>query len=168
MTAATIIRKAQFDGVNLILSPAGTIKATGDGESVKRWQAAIREHKAAIIDVLKVGAGDTREPLNAAQETAIRARLAAIGETDPAIIAEVIQRCRQDVDARAYFTGRAAAELPNPDPFPDGRRTFDPCADRRCQAAKRGEIVASRNYEPIRDQPRRCEGCTSGMVAVSK
>lgn len=36
-----------------------------------------------------------------------------------------------------------------PDTFPD---------DRRCQAAKRGEIVASRNYEPIRDLPQRCEG----------
>ena len=33
---------------------------------------------------------------------------------------------------------------------------------RRCQAAKRGEIVASRNYEPIRDLPRRCEGYAPG------
>ena len=59
MTPATIIREAQSDGVSLTLSPAGTIKATGDGAAVNRWLAVIREHKAEIIRVLKVGAGDT-------------------------------------------------------------------------------------------------------------
>ena len=39
--------------------------------------------------------------------------LAAIGETDPVTIGEVIDRCRSDVEARAYFIGRAVAELPN-------------------------------------------------------
>lgn len=61
MTPATIIREAQVDGVNLTLtlSPAGTIKATGDGAAVNRWLAVIREHKTEIIEALKVGAGDT-------------------------------------------------------------------------------------------------------------
>lgn len=59
MTPATIIREAQSEGVRLALSPTGTIKATGDGAAVNRWLAVIREHKAEIIDVLKVGAGDT-------------------------------------------------------------------------------------------------------------
>lgn len=59
MTPATIIRKAQSDGVRLALSPAGTIKATGDDAVVNRWLALIREHKAGIIDALKVGVGDT-------------------------------------------------------------------------------------------------------------
>ena len=59
MTPATIIREAQVDGVRLALSPTGTIKATGDGAAVNRWLAAIREHKAEIIEALKVGAGDT-------------------------------------------------------------------------------------------------------------
>lgn len=104
-------------------------------------------------------------PLTTSEETAIRAWLALIEETDPATIAEVIGQCQRDADARDYFTGRAAAELPKPDPFPDDRRTCDQCANliaRRCQAAKRGEIVASRNYEPIRDLPRRCEGYAPG------
>ena len=104
-------------------------------------------------------------PLTASEETAIRAWLALIEETDPATIAEVIGQCQWDADARDYFTGRAAAELPKPDPFPDDRRTCDQCANliaRRCQAAKRGEIVASRNYEPTRDLPRRCEGYAPG------
>lgn len=215
MSPATIIREAQTDGVRLTLSPAGTIKATGDGVAVNRWVAVIRERKAEIIDVLKVGAGDPvtasswwlihyqdRDPLKVAcypdathadilerhrgavaaepftptirqasapmtaeEETAIRAWLALIEETDPATIAEVIVQCLRDADARDYSTGRAAAELPKPDTFPDDRRTCDQCANliaRRCQAAKRGEIVASRNYEPIRDLPRRCEGYAPG------
>ena len=105
-------------------------------------------------------------PLTVEAETAIRAWLALIEETDPATIAEVIGQCQRDADARDYFTGRAAAELPKPDPFPDDRRTCDQCANlivRRCQAAKRGEIVASRNYEPIRDLLRRCEGYAPGV-----
>jgi hypothetical protein len=51
-------------------------------------------------------------PLTASEETAIRAWLARIGETDPATIAEVIGQCQRDADARAYFIGRAAEELP--------------------------------------------------------
>lgn len=59
MTPATIIRGAQADGVSLTLSPAGTIKATGDGAAVNRWLAVIRERKVEIIEALKAGAGDT-------------------------------------------------------------------------------------------------------------
>ena len=110
-------------------------------------------------------------PLTDSEETAIRAWLALIEETDPATIAEVIGQCQRDADARDYFTGRAAAELPKPGPFPDDRRTCDQCANliaRRCQAAKRGEIVASRNYEPIRDLPRRCEGYAPGAADADR
>ena len=110
-------------------------------------------------------------PLTASEETAIRAWLALIEETDPATIAEVIGQCQRDADARDYFTGRAAPELPKPDPYPDDRRTCDQCANliaRRCQAAKRGEIVASRNYEPIRNLPRRCEGYAPGAADTDR
>jgi len=50
-------------------------------------------------------------PLTAIEESAIRAWLALIEETDPATIAEVIGQCQRDADARDYFTGRAATEL---------------------------------------------------------
>ncbi len=98
--------------------------------------------------------------LSAKEETAIRAWLALILETDPATIAEVISQCQQDADVRDNFIGRAAADLPRPDPIPDDRRICDQCANliaRRCQSAKRGEIVASRNFEPISDLLHRCE-----------
>lgn len=48
----------------------------------------------------------------------------------------------------------------------DQRRTCGQCANlarRRCLAAWRGEIVASRDYEPVRDLPRRCEGYAPGV-----
>ncbi len=51
-------------------------------------------------------------PLTASEEMAIRAWLALIEETDPATISEVIGQCQRDADARDYFAGRAAAELP--------------------------------------------------------
>jgi hypothetical protein len=111
------------------------------------------------------------EPLSMEDEAAVRRWLTEIGETDEAMVAEVIEQCQRDADAREYFTGRAAAELPKPDPFPDDRRTCDQCANliaRRCQAAKRGEIVASRNYEPIRDLPRRCEGYAPGAADADR
>ena len=108
-------------------------------------------------------------PMTASDETVIRAWLALIEETDPATIAEVIGQCQRDAEARDYFTGRAAADSLQKNKgnaaFDDDRRTCDQCANliaRRCQAAKRGEIVASRNYEPTRDLPRRCEGYAPG------
>lgn len=127
MTPATIIREAQSDGVRLTLSSTGIIKATGDGAAVSRWLDVIREHKAEIIEALKVGAGH--------------------------------------VDILERHPGAVAAELPKHGDFRDDRRTCGECANlvaRRCQAAKRGELVAARDYEPIRDLPRRCEGYAPG------
>jgi hypothetical protein len=109
--------------------------------------------------------------LNAKEETAIRIWMTHIGETDLTIIAEKIAQCQMDEDARRYFIEMAAAELPKPAPFPDDRRTCNQCANliaRRCQAAKRSEIVASRNYEPIRDLPRRCEGYAPGATDTDR
>lgn len=168
MTPASIISAAQADGVRLVLSSTGTIKATGDGAAVNRWLAAIRKHKTEIIDILKVSTGDTstasrwwllhfvdREPLRVAttgahhdellrwypdavaaepftpvprrpaapmsaqERAAVMDYLARIEETDQVIIAEVIEQCQQDADARDYFTGQAALALPKPEPFPD-------------------------------------------------
>ena len=175
MTPAIIIREAQADGVRLALSPAGTIKATGDSAAVSRWLAAIRERKAEIIEALKVGAAETmtvsrcsvRHPsahLTASEEKAIRAWLALIEETDPETIAEVIGQCQRIADVRDYFTGRAAAELPTSDPLPDDRRTCRQCLNLRgrvCSIAKpeRGTlVVANVGYRPQPDTLQRCAG----------
>ena len=102
-------------------------------------------------------------PMTPSEELAIRAWLAHIEETDPAIIADLLDKCRTDADTRAYFI-RRAGEVPRPVAFDDDRRRCDQCANLTgrglCLAARRGEIVASRTYEPVRDLPRRCEGYT--------
>ncbi len=68
-------------------------------------------------------------PMTADEEHPIYVWLTLIGESDPAAIAEVLSQCQRDADAdaRDYFTGRAAAELPKPDPFPDDRRRCPQC-----------------------------------------
>lgn len=106
-------------------------------------------------------------PLTGDEESAILAWLAQIGETDQEIIADMLDRCRRDAAARRYFLGRAAEKAP-----PDDRRTCNECAhlaaNGRCLAAWRGEIVASRTYEPIRDLPRRCEGFAPRSLALGR
>lgn len=211
MTPAAIIEQAKAEGLTLSISQTGAIGFCGNRQAAEKWTPTIREHKAEIIDVLKVGDTATasrwwllhfpnREPLEVwtsgsthaailktypdavaaepftptvrrpsaplagEEETAIRAWLASIGEADPTTIAEVIGRCRIDAGARDYLIGRAA-ELPGDAPSHDDLRTCGQCANlmaRQCLAAKRGEIAASRNYEPIRDLPRRCEGYAPG------
>jgi hypothetical protein len=104
------------------------------------------------------------EPLTAEEEAAIRAWLKLIEETDPATIAEVIGQCQRDADARDYFTGRAAAELPKHDPLPDDRRTCSQCGNlrqRACVIAKPEAgalVVANRGYRPDPVRLLRCVG----------
>jgi len=62
-------------------------------------------------------------------------------------------------------SSKSESDTPEPETFRDDRRTCDQCANlegRRCLAAWRGEIVANRDYEPVRDIPRRCEGYAAG------
>jgi hypothetical protein len=103
--------------------------------------------------------------MTADQESAIRSWLAQIKETDKAIIAHGLHCCQRDMDARDYFI-RWATEISRPDPFPDGRRRCGQCANMTgrglCLAARRCEIVANRDYEPVRDLLRRCEGYQPG------
>jgi hypothetical protein len=101
------------------------------------------------------------------QEAELKALVAAVGmaysfthtEQQEALVLAL-----SDHDAALQSYQAMSAELDN-DLELDDRRTCDQCANliaRRCQAAKRGEIVASRNYEPIRDLSRRCEGYAPG------
>lgn len=111
MTPSFIIREALSEGVNLTLSPSGTIKATGQPAEVNRWLPLIREHKAGIVAALQEAANPP-EPVfdqaRPADEQAIRRWLVSISERDPAIIVDVLTQCRHDEEVRAYFLGRAA------------------------------------------------------------
>ena len=105
---------------------------------------------------------DQTVPIAADEEAAIRAWLALIEEIGPATIAEVIEQCQRDVDARDYFTGRAVAELPKPDQVPDDRRTCRQCSNLTyggvCSVASPGGAVSAiRGYRPVADLRQRCE-----------
>ncbi|WP_394808126.1 hypothetical protein [Nitrosomonas sp.] len=87
--------------------------------------------------------------------------LTSIGEDDSSIIDHVLNQCLADLDARNYFIQMASFET-RPVTSIDDRRCCTLCTNLTkrgsCLAARRGEIVASRSYEPIPDIPRRCEG----------
>lgn len=96
-------------------------------------------------------------------------RLAELEAWPLELLQEARRRMRPcDVPASLAEFRRLVADA---EPPADDRRTCDQCDNliaRRCTAAKRGEIVANRNYEPIRDIPRRCEGYTPGAGLIQK
>jgi hypothetical protein len=104
-------------------------------------------------------------PLTAPEEMAVRAWLRMIEEVDPVTIAKVISDCQKNAEARDYFIAQAVEN--NLHKYPadmasnSDLRTCVQCVNltaNRCRAAKRGEILAPRDYVPVRDLSRRCEG----------
>jgi len=102
MTPAMIIRNAAADGVTISVSATGTIKATGECEEVWRWLETIRNNKAELLQVLR-NEMPRLEPMSAEEERIVSAWLTKIGERDPEIFSEVIQRCKKYPDAKRYF-----------------------------------------------------------------
>ena len=95
--------------------------------------------------------------LTGRQETAVVAWLAQVGESDEALVGDVLARCRHDEDARQYFVGRAG-ECATVDT--DDRRWCDQCGNLRsgvCTVAKpRGIASANNGYRPAPGVPQRC------------
>ena len=58
MTPSAIIERAADDGVIITLTPAGTVKTTGDSAAVNRWLPTLREHKEAIVAALTKASND--------------------------------------------------------------------------------------------------------------
>lgn len=74
-------------------------------------------HKGADAgNVANVASVAVANQLLAEEETAIRAWLAHIGETDPATIADVLARCQSDAQARAFCLEQARQIQPLPEP----------------------------------------------------
>jgi len=82
--------------------------------------------QAKVGTVAKVASVAVANQLLAEEETTIRAWLAHIEETDPEIIAEVIEKCQRNIEARAYFL-RRSEEAPKPETYPNPIRCRD-CA----------------------------------------
>jgi hypothetical protein len=110
---------------------------------------------AAAAEPVPSPAHPSADALAADEESAIRAWLASIGETDPKIIEETIENCQRDAEARAFFLGRAGEPF-DPEAFSERAAIgeFDgglPSAD--------AEALAWRE-----DDRRRCAHCLNLMI----
>ena len=145
---------------------ATAIPATAATEEGEKAGTVARVATVAVANLPSAKSHPTA-PMTADQESAIRAWLAHIEETDAAIIAVVLGQCRADVDARGFFIRQAAA-VARPVAFDDDRRRCDQCMNMRrdiCTIAepKTGALVmANRGYRPVREPPRRCAGYAPG------
>ena len=52
MSAATLIREAEKDGLRFALTPSRTVKLTGPKDAAEKWAPRLREHKAEIVESL--------------------------------------------------------------------------------------------------------------------
>jgi len=160
MTLSALMKKGG------LCAAATAIPATAATEEGEKAGTVARVATVAVANLPSAESNSTA-PMTADEESAIRAWLTHIEETDAAIIAIVLGQCRADVDARGYFL-RQAGEVPRPAPFDDDRRYCDQCANLRrdvCTIAepKAGAlVVANRGYRPVREPPRRCAGYAPG------
>lgn len=106
MTLSALIRKREI--------ATATVATPATHEGVKG---------GTVANVASVAVAN---PLLAQEESAIRAWLAHIEETDAATIADVITKCQNNAQARAYFLERAR-EAP-PAPKPDYTATCGTCS----------------------------------------
>ena len=95
--------------------------------------------------------------------TLIRTWLASIGETNEAIVEEVLTRCERHPDALRYFLGRSGEITAGRSGVVDDRVTCRTCSQLRteglCLAAARGELRGcAKHYRPLPDRRQRCEG----------
>jgi len=125
MTPAAIIKDATAEGVTLALTPAGTIKATGEGAAVNRWLPVIREHKPGIVAALQEAANDPLpDPAAEARRQRVLAMLAAHPEARYAVLTD------SESDPRAVIVvvairERATCELHIPRDKYDGTLLLD-------------------------------------------
>ena len=122
MTPVQIIERAAADGVRLVLSSVGTIKASGEQVVVNRWLPAIREHKPGIVAALQEAANDAllADPLAEAR----RQRALELLRAHPSVTYAVLTDTESDPEAvllTLVIRGKATCELRVPktkyDPF---------------------------------------------------
>lgn len=114
MTPMEIIEQATADGVNLALSPAGTLTATGDQAAVDRWLPTIRDNKPSILCELQ--RERRRAKVLVMLEAAPGTRYAvhvADASTDPVVVAVGIREIatfEMEIPHK-YYDGMALLEL---------------------------------------------------------
>ncbi len=111
MTPAAIIKEAMADGVRLALSPAGTIKASGDQAAVNRWLPSIREQKPGVVAALREAGNGPIKPTPADER--IEKMIAKL-EADPGLRYAMKTHTEIDPDAvilTLAIRGKGACEL---------------------------------------------------------
>jgi hypothetical protein len=99
LTPAEMLRVSADEGVLIHLTHQGGLSIKGNSGAVRRWSAVLKTRKPELVAYL-IG------------EVEVMGWLSSIGETDPAVVSEVLNRCRQDPDALQYFLRRANPEFP--------------------------------------------------------
>ena len=140
MSAIEKIKSAGFTlvvvGGNLQVSPASRL--------TPQQLEFLKAHKVEIVEALAAN-DDHRPRLNPKDRAAILRWLHFIGETDQALIDDVLDYCASNPEALAYYLKRAE-EVPE-----DDRRHC-----RECLNLRNGYCIKQR-FRPVDDLPRRCE-----------
>ena len=154
MTTADLLLAIQEDGLSLELATDGTLRARGPGPAVARWAPAVKEHKAALVELL----------------TPRRRWLIHLPDgwrdstfTPPASLAEVRAWYPEALEVEPEEDTHEGEE-PAPDSdleaLPDDRITCRQCrhlSGARCQAALRGLFQhRARRYEPPPERRHAC------------
>lgn len=112
--AADLLTKAKADGVILRLDPPDKLKLRGDPEVLARWAPLLKPHRAELLRLLTdvQPACDLRPSVALSPQDLERvlAALDALGEDDPEIRQEILDRCARDPEALRYWLARG----PNP------------------------------------------------------
>ncbi len=105
MNPAAIIKDATADGVNLALSPTGTIKATGEQAAVNRWLPIIRDNKPAIVATLRA-ANEPVDPEAIEERAAIMEYDGGLSREEAEALAHAMQtrRMRERGEIPPHYT----------------------------------------------------------------
>lgn len=93
MSPGEIIERVTDAGVQLALSPSGSISAKGDQSAIEQWLPAIRQSKAAIIAELHLERRRMKVLAMLQDNPAIRYAIEVVDpNTDPVIISVAIRQ----------------------------------------------------------------------------
>lgn len=94
--------------LSALIKKGGLYKAvTATPATITTLQADLEESVAQVATVAVAVKLETLPELSLDEETCIRAWLTHIEETDPDIITEVLNKCRDEQDARWYYLNRS-------------------------------------------------------------
>lgn len=114
MSPTEIIERATDEGVQLTLSPSGSISAKGDQSTIARWLPAIKQSKAAIIAELQLERRRASVLTMLRENPGIRYAIEVLdADTDPVVVSIGIRNVASfEMNIpKAYYDAFALQEL---------------------------------------------------------